>query len=450
MYNGSPGTTIVNGIHATPTYRSGHGWQSESGGQYQLQPGTPGADQGVAIPNFNDGFLGAAPDVGAAEGGAAAMKFGIAASPGSAVGGGPPLGAALAVSPSSLDFGPQSMRTTSPPMRVTVTNTGLLAVNVTGVSISGPFTQTNDCGGLAAGSSCAIDVVFSPPVAAGAAITTQVSSSGALTIASNDPGSPRTVSLTGVGEKSLVSHYYRSVLRRAPDSGGRAFWNGEASRLLQLGIDLNEAWFALAMTFYTSAEYRAFNRDNDGFVTDLYNTFFNRPPDAGGLSYWSGQLASGLPREVALAAFMFSAEFASFTQAIFGNTSVRPEVNMVVDFYRGLLARLPDSSGFNYWLQRFRAAQCVGASAVVNEVDAISSAFVNGLEYNQRSRDIPQFVGDLYNAYLRRGGDLAGVQYWVNQLATGARSRDQVRQAFQSSPEFSNRVNAVASIGCAS
>jgi len=147
---------------------------------------------------------------------------------------------------------------------------------------------------------------------------------------------------------------------------------------------------------------------------------------------------------------MFSAEFASFTQAIFGNTSVRPEVNMVVDFYRGLLARLPDSSGFNYWLQRFRAAQCVGASAVVNEVDAISSAFVNGLEYNQRSRDIPQFVGDLYNAYLRRGGDLAGVQYWVNQLATGARSRDQVRQAFQSSPEFSNRVNAVASIGCAS
>jgi hypothetical protein len=61
MYSGSAGATIVNGINATPTYRSGHGWQSESGGLYQLQAGTAGADQGLLIPNFNDGFLGAGP-----------------------------------------------------------------------------------------------------------------------------------------------------------------------------------------------------------------------------------------------------------------------------------------------------------------------------------------------------------------------------------------------------
>ncbi len=46
---------------------------------YQLASGTPGYDQGLRIPNFNDGYLGAAPDVGAAEAGAPAMKFGIAA-----------------------------------------------------------------------------------------------------------------------------------------------------------------------------------------------------------------------------------------------------------------------------------------------------------------------------------------------------------------------------------
>ena len=449
MYNGSPGATIVNGIKATPTYRPANGWQSESGGLYQLQAGTPGADQGVLIPNFNDGYLGAAPDVGAAEGGAPAMKFGVAASPGSAVGGGPPVGSALSVSPSSLDFGPQSMRTTSPPMRVTVTNTSLLPVNVTNVSITGPFTQANNCGGLAAGASCAIDVVFSPPLAAGPAITTEVSSPGTLTITSNDPGSPRNVPLAGLAEKSLVSHYYRSILRRAPDSGGRGFWNGEASRMIQLGADLNETWYALAMNFFTSGEYLAFNRDNAGFVTDLYNTFFNRAPDSGGLGFWANNLNQGMPREVALAEFMFSAEFRSFTQSIFGNTSVRPEVNMVVDFYRGLLARLPDSSGFNFWLQRFRAAQCQGPSSVVAEVDAISSAFINGVEYNQRSRGNAQFVGDLYNAYLRRGGDLEGVKYWIGQLNSGAQTRNQLRLAFQASPEFSNRVSAVAAAGCA-
>ncbi len=69
----------VAGIVATPQYAPNNGWQSGPGGLYQLAAGTPGYDQGVRIPNFNDGYLGNAPDVGAAEGGAAAMKFGLAA-----------------------------------------------------------------------------------------------------------------------------------------------------------------------------------------------------------------------------------------------------------------------------------------------------------------------------------------------------------------------------------
>ena len=76
MYNGSAGTAVIGGINATPVYAPGNGWQSEAGGQYALAAGTPGYDQGVRIPNFNDDFLGASPDVGAAEAGAPAMRFG--------------------------------------------------------------------------------------------------------------------------------------------------------------------------------------------------------------------------------------------------------------------------------------------------------------------------------------------------------------------------------------
>jgi hypothetical protein len=36
------------------------------------------------------------------------------------------------------------------------------------------------------------------------------------------------------------------------------------------------------------SEYVAQRRDNNGFLTDLYVTFFNRAPDAGGFAYWSG------------------------------------------------------------------------------------------------------------------------------------------------------------------
>ncbi|MEP7070137.1 MAG: hypothetical protein ABI789_12890, partial [Usitatibacter sp.] len=84
MYNGGPGATIANGINTAPIYAAGNGWQSESGGLYALAAGTPGYDQAVRIPNFNDAYVGAGPDMGAAEAGAGPMKFGIAASSGAA------------------------------------------------------------------------------------------------------------------------------------------------------------------------------------------------------------------------------------------------------------------------------------------------------------------------------------------------------------------------------
>ena len=215
-----------------------------------------------------------------------------------------------------------------------------------------------------------------------------------------------------------------------------------------LGANVNETWFALAQGFYTSTEYLAFNRDNTGFVTDLYATFFNRAPDGAGLGSGTGLLSQGMPREVVLVSFMFSTEFANFTQAIFGNTAARAEVDTVVDFYRGLLSRLPDSGGFNYWVGQFRTAQCSGGPAVYAQVEGISNAYVNSPEYGNRGRNNSQFVGDMYNAFLRRGGDLGGVQYWVGQLDTGARTRENVRQAFISTPEFNQRVVAVINQGC--
>ena len=78
LYNGSLGAaTITNGISGTPIYQSGNGWASEAGGMYQLAPTSPGYDRGARLPNFNDGFTGAGPDIGAHEAGTPAMVFGI-------------------------------------------------------------------------------------------------------------------------------------------------------------------------------------------------------------------------------------------------------------------------------------------------------------------------------------------------------------------------------------
>jgi hypothetical protein len=69
-------------------------------------------------------------------------------------------------------------------------------------------------------------------------------------------------------------------------------------------------------------------------------------------------------------------------------------------------------------------------------------------EYAGRNRTNAQYVGDLYNAFLRRGGELSGVQFWINDLATGARTRENMRQNFVASAEFQARVAAVVNQGC--
>jgi hypothetical protein len=84
------------------------------------------------------------------------------------------------------------------------------------------------------------------------------------------------------------------------------------------GSDIKEGFISFAQTFFNSSEYLDRNRNNVEYVTDLYNTFFNRPPDQGGLDYWTGQLAQGASRSSVLDNFVYSEEFNDFMDELFG------------------------------------------------------------------------------------------------------------------------------------
>jgi len=101
------------------------------------------------------------------------------------------------LSPTSLNFAPQAPGTNSASQSVTLTNGGVTALTVSGISISGSdatgFSETNNCpSSLAANASCQIKVTSSPQ--AGGA------QSASLNVADNLPGSPQTVALTATGE----------------------------------------------------------------------------------------------------------------------------------------------------------------------------------------------------------------------------------------------------------
>jgi hypothetical protein len=82
--------------------------------------------------------------------------------------------------------------TTSSPKTATLTNTGTVPVNISNISTTGPFTETNNCpSSLAIGTNCQIQVKFAP-VQKGFA-------TGTLSVTDDAEGSPQMVALSGTG-----------------------------------------------------------------------------------------------------------------------------------------------------------------------------------------------------------------------------------------------------------
>ncbi len=103
---------------------------------------------------------------------------------------------AVTLSPTSLNFGNQNVGTTSVTQPVKLTNTGTLAMTITGITLTGTnasdFAETNNCpASLAVNASCTISATFTPS-ATGAR-------TGNVSINDNGLGSPQSVTLNGAG-----------------------------------------------------------------------------------------------------------------------------------------------------------------------------------------------------------------------------------------------------------
>jgi WD40 repeat protein len=109
---------------------------------------------------------------------------------GSGSGGG--TGAAAGVlHPSSLNFEIVTLGN-SATQPVVLTNDGDAALEITGVNVASPFSQTNNCpSSLASQDTCTINVTFKP--------SQTLSFTGTLTVSGNGTNNPQTASLSGVG-----------------------------------------------------------------------------------------------------------------------------------------------------------------------------------------------------------------------------------------------------------
>jgi hypothetical protein len=107
-------------------------------------------------------------------------------------------GAPVTLSSELLNFGSQQVGVKSAPLVETITNNQTTALNITGISAGGSYSQTNTCQQpVPANGTCTVSVYFTP--------ATTGTITGTLTIVDGASNSPQTASLTGVGASAAIS-----------------------------------------------------------------------------------------------------------------------------------------------------------------------------------------------------------------------------------------------------
>jgi hypothetical protein len=205
------------------------------------------------------------------------------------------------LNPTSVPFAEQAVGTSSSSQPVQLTNNGPGDLTITGITASGDFSEINNCvSPLTAGTSCTINVTFSPTAAG--------TRSGLLTVNDNSGNGPHTAPLTGTGisasNGATVVDFSGgfSGATTLTLNGGAAI-NGALLRITDGAInEARSAFFNTAQPvefFTTDFTFRLTSAVADGFTFTLQG---NGPTSVGplgsGLGY--GGNTGGIPNSVAV------------------------------------------------------------------------------------------------------------------------------------------------------
>ena len=212
-----------------------------------------------------------------------------------------------------------------------------------------------------------------------------------------------------------VVRIYDTVLQRLPDGSGLDFHTGRitSGQTNLLGV---------ATDFLNSAEFQAAtgSLNNEQFVRYIYQTALDREADAGGLSYWTGQLNAGTSRASMLVLFSETAEHRALTASALDRGYFTTDVNYqnAALLYDTGLGRLPDAGGIVFWGDALQGGQ--------HTVGSMAAAMAGSGEFQTRTAGFSnaQVVDYMYLNTLDRAGDAGGRAYWTAQLDAGLSKAD--------------------------
>jgi hypothetical protein len=212
---------------------------------------------------------------------------------------------------------------------------------------------------------------------------------------------------------NLVNAAFTTMLGHNADAGGLSYWVGQ----LNAGAPRS----VLAMALASTPEYRTAVISGAG-GKDFYTLYLQRAFDPAGASYWAGRMAGAngmapLSFEQVRLNFVGSPEF-------FNVTSGGSKATAIQNLYLTLLGRADkgasDTAGTNYWMANYN-------------VNTISSQFL----FSPEGRAF--LVNGLYFKILgRTPADPLGLDFWTKALLAGASDENIIGNILGSDEYYSN------------
>lgn len=91
-----------------------------------------------------------------------------------------------------------------------------------------------------------------------------------------------------------LTSLYDDIFERQADLDGLQFYYHEVQNGDSLGTVAIELLASGEYTHKINDDLAFLDFDNEGKVTELYDAFFNRPPDPEGFDYWLGEMNNGV------------------------------------------------------------------------------------------------------------------------------------------------------------
>lgn len=251
---------------------------------------------------------------------------------------------------------------------------------------------------------------------------TTILSTTAVTAQETRPGSE--AALAADQTPSLqVERLYGAVLDRDPDPQGFAFWLDQLTSGARSLRQIADVMVGVTPEFTDLYG----DLDNAAFVNQLYLNVQDRPGEAGGVAFWTGQLDSGaITRGGVVLGFSESKEYRVAT----GSTDPLDRL------YCAFFLRNPEPGGREFWTNQYLVTE--------RPLTSIAQSFTGVDEFANTYGSLTdrQFVELIYKNVLGRDlplTEVSGPAFWTGQLSTGARNRGQVMVEFSESTEYQGR-----------